>query len=62
VKAIWKSYKALWEHFHNASADKSRSSAKRAKYEGLKKILESSTFIENLGLLLDTVGVVRTFA
>jgi hypothetical protein len=54
VKAIWQSYKALWEHFCKASADDSRSSAERAKYERLKKIL-GSTFIENLGLLLGTL-------
>jgi hypothetical protein len=46
---------ALSEHFRRTSADDSRSSAERAKYEGLQEILEPSTFFENLGLLLDTL-------
>lgn len=48
VKAMWQSYKAIWEHFGKASCEASRSSAERAKYE-------SSAFVNNLGLLMDSL-------
>lgn len=49
LKAIFNNYTSLYKHFFNASNDSLRESKERAKYTGLKNILTSVEFVNNLG-------------
>ena len=55
VTAVWRSYKALYEHFSRKAADASLGSRERSKFQGLAKKLESPVFIKNLGMMHDAL-------
>lgn len=49
LKAVFNNYTSLYKHFFNASNDSQRESKEKAKYTGLKNILKSVEFVNNLG-------------
>ena len=51
----WLSYQALHLHFTRKASDPLTESREKAKFSGLAKKLESSTFIKNLGLMHDAL-------
>jgi hypothetical protein len=55
VRAVWRSYEALYKHFCDKAADDNVDSREKAKYAGLAKKLESQVFIRNLGLMHDAL-------
>ena len=56
MKAVWKSYPALFQHFTEAACDSKRDSKERATYNGLKLFrLSSHQFVKNLGALYDAL-------
>lgn len=55
VRAVWKNYRALREHFHGAAQDSSRDSRERAKYSDLENVLTSDGFVTNLGIMYDAL-------
>jgi hypothetical protein len=55
VKAVWSDFKALYNHFLEASKDKQRDSKQRSTYQGLCNTLSSTTFVHNLALMYDAL-------
>ncbi|XP_069494929.1 E3 SUMO-protein ligase KIAA1586-like [Ambystoma mexicanum] len=55
VKAVWNNYKALNKHFGESSCDTARSETERNKYCGLNRMLTSTVFVENLGIMFDAL-------
>ncbi|XP_069486321.1 E3 SUMO-protein ligase KIAA1586-like [Ambystoma mexicanum] len=55
VKAVWNNFKALNKHFGESSCDTARSEMEPNKYSGLNRMLTSTVFAENLGIMLDAL-------
>lgn len=55
VHAVWESFPALYSHFKAASIDALRDDRERRKYYGLAERLTSHQFVQNLGLMYDTL-------
>ncbi|XP_022907289.2 E3 SUMO-protein ligase KIAA1586-like [Onthophagus taurus] len=55
VKAVWTDFKALYNHFLEASEEKQRDLKKRSSYKGLCSTLSSTTFVHNLVLMYDAL-------
>ena len=55
VKAVWKSYSALHNHFITMAGDASCSSMEKAQWSGLAKKFENSVFLQNLALMFDAL-------
>ena len=55
VKAVWKSYEALYNHFAGKVTETQTDSKDKAKFAGMKKKLENPYFIQNLGLMYDAL-------
>ena len=53
VKAVWKSYEALYNHFAGKVTESQTDSKDKDKFAGMKKKLENPYFIQNLGLMYD---------
>lgn len=50
VKAIWRDFPALIQHFDLAASDSTRSALERAKFTGLRRKLASASFILDLAV------------
>lgn len=55
VKAVWRSYEALFAHFTSKLDSTSLDSRERAKFSGMIKKLQNPIFIQNLGLMFDAL-------
>lgn len=55
VKAVWKDYNALYNHFLEASEDTKRDSKQRSTYKGLCNTLSSTSFVYNLAVMYDAL-------
>jgi len=55
VKAVWKSYEALYNHFSGKLTETKIDPKEKAKFAGMKKKLENPFFIQNLGLMYDAL-------
>jgi len=55
VSAVYKSFAALCRHFEMCSEDGSRDSRERQKFRGLLNKLSSQEFLQDLGLMFDTL-------
>ena len=55
MKAVWRSYEALYKHFCNKAKDTSLDGKERATFLGMAKKLENPIFIKNLGLMYDAL-------
>jgi len=55
VRAVWKSYDALYKHFSESAVVKSLDSKERATFSGLAKKLQSAAFLHNLALMHDAL-------
>ena len=57
VDSVWKNYASLHSFFFtNASHDESRESRERSVFQGLAAKLEDTTFINNLGIMMDALS------
>lgn len=56
VKAVWRNYEALFKHFQESSLDNSRSSKEKSTFDGLKLKITTTSFVLNIGLLLDALS------
>ncbi len=55
VKAVWKSYAALYKHFVSIASSPHSKAKDKATFAGLAKHLESSVFLQNLALMNDAL-------
>lgn len=55
VKAVWRNYNALYQHFQQASKDRERDSKDRSTYSGLANMLSCASFVHNLALMHDAL-------
>lgn len=55
VRAIWRDFPALVNHFDRAASDSSRTTSERAKFAGLKRKLASISFVLDLALMKDVL-------
>jgi hypothetical protein len=62
VKAIWRDFPALIQHFDRAAADSTRSTTERAKFTGLRRKLASVSFILDLAVMKDVLREVSSLS
>jgi hypothetical protein len=55
VRAVWRNFPALYDHFRNASVDSTRTSTERAKFAGLLKKLTTVSFLHDLAIMKDVL-------
>jgi len=55
VRAVWRNFPALHDHFRNASLDLTRTSTERAKFAGLLKKLTTVSFLTDLATMKDVL-------
>jgi len=55
VKAVWKSYEALYRHFRSKVDDATLDTKEKAKFARMTRKLENPNFIQNLGLMYDAL-------
>jgi len=56
VSAVWHSFPALAQHFQNASKDETRQSTEKARFQGLRSKLCTTSFVKNLALMADALN------
>ena len=55
MKAVWKSYEALYRHFRSKVDDATLDTKEKAKFARMTRKLENPNFIQNLGLMYDAL-------
>jgi hypothetical protein len=55
VRAVWRNFPALHNHFRNASLYSTRTSTERAKFAGLLKKLTTVSFLNDLAIMKDVL-------
>jgi hypothetical protein len=55
VRAVWRNFPALYDHFLNASVDSTHTSTERTKFAGLLKKLTTVSFLHDLAIMKDVL-------
>lgn len=56
VKAVCRSYEALYRHFENAAGDQTRNNIGRQTHRGLARCMQSKAFLCDLGLMYNAMS------